>query len=83
MRTLTRLFNEACTRLYVWLRLQVATEPVRVRAALMSTLIALSVVWPALANQRTDEMLVGIGMTALTILVGEGARARVAPVEEK
>ncbi|GAA0641324.1 hypothetical protein GCM10009548_01890 [Streptomyces malaysiensis subsp. malaysiensis] len=83
MRTITRVFNALCARLYVWAQVQITTEPVRVRAALMAALMAASTVLPALANERTDELLVGLGMTALTVLVGEGARARVTPADEK
>ncbi|MFF4478689.1 hypothetical protein ACFY1A_16965 [Streptomyces sp. NPDC001520] len=82
MKKLKTLFNTACARLYVWATVQVITEPVRVRAALVAALMAASTVFPALANERTDELLVGLGMTALTVLVGEGARARVTPAND-
>ncbi|MFE5159141.1 hypothetical protein ACFRNT_11515 [Streptomyces sp. NPDC056697] len=82
MTRLKTAFDVLCTRLYVWATIQITTEPVRVRAALVAALMAASTVVPALANERTDELLVGLGMTALTVLVGEGARARVTPADD-
>lgn len=58
-------------------------EPVRARSAFLSVLVAGGTVLPALANQRVDETIAGIGLTALTAGIGESARAKVSPVDEK
>lgn len=71
-------YADAGARLAVFLQ----TEPVRARSAVLSALVAAGTVVPALANSRVDEVIAGIGLTALTVGVGETARAKVSPVEK-
>jgi predicted cation transporter len=56
-----------------------ATEPVRLRAALTSLIIAGGFLVPALANQNVAQTIASIGVAALPIAVGESTRARVTP----
>jgi predicted cation transporter len=56
-----------------------ATEPVRLRAALTSLIIAGGFLVPALANQNVAQTIASIGVVALPIAVGESTRARVTP----
>lgn len=72
-------YADAGARLTVFL----LNEPVRARSLALSALVGASTVFPALANQRVDELIVGIGATALTVGVGESARAKVTPADEK
>lgn len=58
------------------------TEPVRARSVILSTLVAAGTVVPALANSRLDETIAGVGLIALTLAVGETARAKVSPAEK-
>lgn len=69
---------DAVAKLAVFLQ----TEPVRARSLALSALVGASTVFPALANQRIDELIVGLGATALTVGVGEAARAKVSPTEK-
>jgi len=72
-------YATAGARLTVFLQ----TEPVRARSLALSALVGASTVFPALANQRVDELIVGLGATALTVGAGESARAKVSPSDEK
>jgi hypothetical protein len=56
-----------------------AQEPVRLRAALTSLIIAGGFLVPALANQNVAQTIASIGVVALPIAVGESTRARVTP----
>ncbi|MFF1625574.1 hypothetical protein [Streptomyces sp. NPDC058272] len=56
-----------------------AQEPVRLRAALTSLVLAGAVLVPALADADVAQTLGSIGAVALPILVGESARAKVRP----
>jgi hypothetical protein len=62
------------------LRTQLATEPVRVRAWLVSALVALGAVIPALADGGTVQIVASLLLAIAPVLLGEGARARVTPV---
>ncbi|GAA1064684.1 hypothetical protein [Streptomyces asiaticus] len=83
MKRLKTAFDVLCARLYVWAVVQVTTEPVRVRAWLVSALLACSVVVPAFADHRTDEAIAGVLVTALTVVAGESARSKVTPTDSK
>ncbi|MFI6444704.1 hypothetical protein [Kitasatospora sp. NPDC050543] len=61
------------------LRTVLATEPVRVRAAIMSVCSALAVFVPALANASVAGQVAGVVLFVLPIVLGESARARVSP----
>ncbi|MFI8084354.1 hypothetical protein ACIF6L_26570 [Kitasatospora sp. NPDC086009] len=65
-----------------WLRTLLITEPARVRAAVMSGVVALAVFVPALANQSVAGQVTGIVLFVLQIAMGEQTRSRVTPVEK-
>ncbi|MFF3140398.1 hypothetical protein ACFVRU_01365 [Streptomyces sp. NPDC057927] len=58
-----------------------AQEPVRLRAALTSLVIAGGILVPALANQETAQTIAGIGVVALPLAMGEVTRTKVTPVK--
>lgn len=60
----------------------VRTEPVRLRAYVLSAVIAAGTVVPGLANSRATEIVVGAIVTALTVAVGEATRSKVSPVNK-
>lgn len=72
-------YATAGARLTVFLQ----TEPVRARSLILSALVAAGTVIPALANSRLDETIAGIAAAALTLAIGETARAKVSPADEK
>ncbi|MFE6493408.1 hypothetical protein [Streptomyces sp. NPDC057748] len=76
------LLNDTALRAYVWLQVFASQEPVRLRAALTSAALAVSVLIPALASQEAAQTVGGVLAVVLPILVGEGARKRVTPVDE-
>ncbi|GAB7187139.1 hypothetical protein ATKI12_6970 [Kitasatospora sp. Ki12] len=63
-----------------WLRTLLVTEPARVRAAIMSGVVALAVFMPALANESTAGQVTGVVLFVLQIAMGEQTRSRVSPV---
>ncbi|MFF3312475.1 hypothetical protein [Streptomyces sp. NPDC002952] len=54
-------------------------EPVRLRAALTSLVLAGAFFVPALAADGVAEKIGAVGVVALPILVGESARSKVTP----
>lgn len=56
-------------------------EPVRLRAALTSLVLAAGVLVPALADGHTAEKVGGVLAVALPIVVGEGTRKKVTPAK--
>ncbi|WP_405620255.1 hypothetical protein [Streptomyces sp. NBC_00076] len=56
-----------------------AMEPVRLRAALTSLVLAGAFLVPALANQDVASAIAGVGAVLLPVLVGEDARRKVSP----
>ncbi|MYR43076.1 hypothetical protein [Streptomyces sp. SID5910] len=72
--------NRLYLRALVSLQIFAAQEPVRLRAALTSLVLALAVVFPAI-DAGTAETIGAVGVVALPILVGESARRKVTPVE--
>ncbi|MEO3974382.1 hypothetical protein [Streptomyces sp. CAU 1734] len=81
MTRLRTYLRDLSIRVYVRLQVYAAMEPVRLRAALTSVVLALAVAFPALAAPVLAERIVAIGVIALPILVGEGARRRVTPID--
>lgn len=82
---LTRLknaVNDVALRAYVGLQVFAATEPVRLRAALTSLVLALGVLVPALASQETAQSLAGVVAVVLPLAVGESARKKVSPTQD-
>lgn len=59
------------------------TEPVRLRARILSVLVAVGTVVPALASSQVDGTIAGVLLTLVTLVTGEAARARVTPTNEK
>lgn len=58
------------------------TEPVRVRAWLVSALVAVGAFVPALANGNTVQEIASIVLVVAPVLLGESARSRVSPVTD-
>lgn len=56
------------------------TEPVRVRAWLVSALVALGSLVPALSSGGTAQQVASLVLVVLPVLLGESARNRVTPV---
>lgn len=81
MKRLIAHLNDLALRAYARLHVFAATEPVRLRALLLSLFGALAVFVPALANQNVAQMLASVGVVALPVLVGESTRDRVTPVD--
>ncbi|WP_282203902.1 hypothetical protein [Kitasatospora fiedleri] len=83
MKNLLKRLREAVTAgatyAVAYVRVLLATEPVRVRAWLMSAIGAGSVLIPALSNASTVGQVVGVLMVLLPVLLGETARAKVSP----
>lgn len=79
-RSIGTALKELPLRGLVALQVFATREPVRTRSLLTSLIVAGGVLVPALANQNTAQMLAGIGVTALPVLIGEGARSKVTPV---
>lgn len=75
------LYNTATTAAYVKLQVLAATEPVRLRALILSAVAAVAFLFPAVADERVAESIAGIGVVALPLLVGESARRKVSPAE--
>ncbi|WP_228973411.1 hypothetical protein [Streptomyces sp. DH12] len=71
--------NALALRAYVWLQLFAAQEPVRLRAALTSALLALAVLFPALAADGVADKVTAVSVVVLPILFGESARRKVSP----
>ncbi|MFB7919237.1 hypothetical protein [Streptomyces sp. NPDC056061] len=76
-------FRDLSIRAYVWLQIFAMQEPVRLRAALTSAVLALGVLVPALASQETAHTVGGVLAVVLPIVVGESARRRVTPADEE
>jgi hypothetical protein len=68
-------------RLYVAVQVFASQEPVRLRAALTSAVLALAFLVPSITASVADR--VGfVGAVVLPILVAESARKKVTPVDE-
>lgn len=75
-----RYLNDLTLRAYVRLQLFAAQEPVRLRAALTSLVMAGAVFLPGLAQGDTASTIGGVAAVVLPVLVGESARRKVTPV---
>ncbi|WNI28651.1 hypothetical protein [Streptomyces sp. ITFR-6] len=68
-------------RLYVALQVFASQEPVRLRAALTSAVLALAFLTPSITASVADR--VGfVGAVLLPIVVGESTRKKVAPADD-
>lgn len=69
-------------RLLVAAQVFAATEPVRARALLVSVITAGAVLFPALANEGTSQMIAAAVVVALPLVAGEATRNKVSPANE-
>ncbi|MFJ5103187.1 hypothetical protein [Streptomyces sp. NPDC088554] len=81
MNRLTKYVNDLTLRLYVRLQIFAAQEPVRLRAALVSAVLAAGLLIPALADADVAQIIGAVGAVVLPILAGESTRSRVTPVD--
>jgi hypothetical protein len=73
--------NDLTLRAYVRLQLFASQEPVRLRAALTSIVMAGAIFLPGLAQGSIASTIGGVAAVVLPVLVGESARRKVTPVE--
>ena len=81
MRRIFDYLHAIALHAVVALHVFAATEPVRFRSALTSAVLAAGVLVPALSDGHTAEKVGGVLAVALPIVVGEGTRKKVTPVE--
>jgi hypothetical protein len=81
MRKILDYLNTLTLRAYVGLQVFAHTEPVRLRAALLSAVAAGAFFVPALANADIADSVVGIAVVALPLIVGESTRRKVTPAK--
>ncbi|MFJ3248333.1 hypothetical protein [Streptomyces sp. NPDC086782] len=67
-------------RVHAKLQVFAALEPVRLRAALTSLVLAGACLVPALAGGEVAETIGAAGAVVLPVLVGESTRSKVTPV---
>lgn len=79
MNSLTTYLRILSLRARAALQKLAAQEPVRLRAALTSLVIAGGFLVPALANQNVAQAIASVGAMALPIAVGESTRTKVTP----
>jgi hypothetical protein len=79
MRKILDYLNTLTLRAYVALQVFAHTEPVRLRAALLSAVAFASFTIPALADADVAQSVASIATVALPILVGESTRSKVSP----
>ncbi len=68
-------------RLYVAVQVFASQEPVRLRAALTSAVLALAFLVPSITASVADRIGF-VGAVVLPIVVGESARSKVSPAED-
>jgi uncharacterized MnhB-related membrane protein len=73
--------NDLVLRGYVALQVFAHTEPVRLRAALLSAVAFASFTIPALADADVAQSIASLGAVVLPVLVGESARRKVTPAK--
>lgn len=81
MRKILDYLNDLALRAYVALQVFAATEPVRLRSALLSAVAFGAIFIPALADADVAQSVAGIGAVVLPVLVGESARRKVTTAE--
>jgi hypothetical protein len=81
LKRLRSYLNDLSLRVYVRLQLFAAQEPVRLRAALTSVILAAALYVPGLVSDGLAETIGTVGAVVLPILVGESARRKVTPAE--
>jgi hypothetical protein len=80
LKKLRTILKDLPLRAYVALQVFATTEPVRLRAALTSLVLAGAMFVPALGVDGVAEKIGAIGVVALPLLVGESTRTKVTPV---
>ncbi|MFB7114054.1 hypothetical protein [Streptomyces sp. NPDC056291] len=80
MKRIRTYLNDLSLRAVVALQTFAATEPVRLRAALTSLVLAGACLVPALADGGVAESIGAVGAVVLPVLVGESARSKVTPL---
>lgn len=81
LKRLRTYLNDLTLRLYVRLQIFAAQEPVRIRAALTSLVLAAALYVPGLATDGLAEKIGAVGAIVLPILVGESTRRKVTPAK--
>ncbi|WP_030997521.1 hypothetical protein [Streptomyces sp. NRRL F-5630] len=81
MSRLADLFHTLSLRAYLALQRFAEQEPVRLRSALTSAVLALAFVIPSISAPVAEQIGM-IGAVALPILVGESTRAKVSPTKD-
>jgi hypothetical protein len=71
--------DDITLRAYVALQVFAHTEPVRLRAAVLSAVAFASFTIPALADADVAQSVASLATVALPILVGESTRSKVSP----
>lgn len=79
MKNLRTYLNDLTLRAYAKVQVFAATEPVRLRSALLSVVLAGGLLVPALRDGDTALTVSSIGATVLPLLVGEATRNKVTP----
>ncbi|MER6485734.1 hypothetical protein ABT264_19525 [Streptomyces virginiae] len=74
--------NDAATRAFVAVQIFAAQEPVRLRAALASAILAAGA-WLGLDVSGYVEQVAVIGAVVLPIVIGESTRKRVSPTTDQ
>jgi hypothetical protein len=74
--------NDAATRAFVAVQIFAAQEPVRLRAALLSLILA-GGLYLGIDVSGYAETIATIGVVALPIIVGESTRRRVSPTYDR
>nr|WSW58490.1 hypothetical protein OG513_07780 [Streptomyces sp. NBC_00998] len=74
--------NDAATRAFVRLQIFSAQEPVRLRAALLSLILA-GGLYLGIDVSGYAEAIATVGVVALPIIVGESTRKRVSPTHDR
>jgi hypothetical protein len=80
MPRVSAYLKAVATRARAALATYATKEPVRLRSALTSLVLAAGVLVPALANGHTAEEVGGVLAVVLPVVVGETARSKVSPV---
>ncbi|MEU3986084.1 hypothetical protein AB0F77_39510 [Streptomyces sp. NPDC026672] len=81
LKKIRTLLNDLALRAYTRLQVFAATEPVRLRSALTSLVLAGGFLIPALANHNVAQAIASVGAVALPLAVGETTRAKVTPAK--
>lgn len=79
LRRAKAYLDDLTFRALIALQVFATTEPVRLRAALVSVILAVGVLVPALADADVAQSVAGVAVVALPVLAGERTRRKVSP----